>query len=163
MTEQELQAKLDAAEKSPDEITHAAGGQPDSVLRYKPSPDKWCILEIVGHLADVEIVFSHRLRQILADQEATIAPIDQDAWAGKLGYMQEHLGDLLARYQIDRKANVRLLRRIKMGDLERSAYHPELKQPVTLAALVDRIVAHSASHLQQIERLKQQAKAASAG
>jgi hypothetical protein len=50
-----------------------------------------------------------------------------------------------------------LLRRLKPGDLEKTAYHPELKHDVTVADYVERIATHGANHLQQIERLKKQA------
>ena len=88
MTEAELKNHLDAAEKSPKQIAAAVSGLPDKTLRYKPSPDKWCILEILGHLADIEIVYAHRFRQMLADKKPVIAPMDQDAWAQNLGYME---------------------------------------------------------------------------
>jgi len=57
MTDAELNKHLDAAEKSPKEIAAAVSGLAEQILRYKPSPDKWCVLEILGHLADVEIVY----------------------------------------------------------------------------------------------------------
>ncbi|HVO60207.1 MAG TPA: DinB family protein [Terriglobales bacterium] len=80
MTADELKKHLDDAEKGPRKLAAAVSGLPDRVLRYKPSPEKWCILEIVGHLADVELIYSHRLRQMLADKKPVIAPIDQDDW-----------------------------------------------------------------------------------
>ncbi|MGA9680707.1 MAG: hypothetical protein WBQ74_02745 [Candidatus Sulfotelmatobacter sp.] len=52
MTEAELTKHLDTAEKSPKQIAAAVLGLPEKTLRYKPSPDKWCILEILGHLAE---------------------------------------------------------------------------------------------------------------
>src|SRR6266436_4495351 len=80
LTENELKTHLDAAEKSPKQVAAAVSGLPDKVLRYKPAPDKWCILEILGHLADVEIVYAYRLRQMLADKKPVIAPMDQNDW-----------------------------------------------------------------------------------
>ena len=43
MTEAELKKHLDAAEESPKQIAAAVSGLPEKTLRYKPSPDKWCI------------------------------------------------------------------------------------------------------------------------
>jgi hypothetical protein len=86
VTEAELKKHLDAAEDSPKRIAAAVLGLPEKTLRYKPSPDKWCIWEILGHLADMEILYAYRLRQMLADKDPVIAPIDQDAWAKNLGY-----------------------------------------------------------------------------
>jgi hypothetical protein len=50
-----------------------------------------------------------------------------------------------------------LLRRLKLEDLEKSAYHPELKKDVTLEKYVEMRSGHGANHLQQIERLKKKA------
>jgi DinB superfamily len=79
LTEEELKKHLDAVEKSPKEIAAAVSGLPDKVLRYKPSADKWCVLEILGHLADIEIVYGYRVRQMLADTKPVIAPVYVDA------------------------------------------------------------------------------------
>ena len=57
MTEAELKKHLDAAEKSPKGIAAAVSGLSNKALHYKPSPEKWCMLEILGHLADVEIIY----------------------------------------------------------------------------------------------------------
>ena len=154
MTEAELKQHLDAAEKSPKQIAAAVSGLSDKVLRYKPSPEKWCILEILGHLADIEIVYAYRIRQMVADKKPVIAPMDQDDWARHLGYLETPPAELVALYGLNRHHNLRLLRRIKPEDLIKSAYHPELKRDVSLAEMIERIAEHGASHLAQIERLK---------
>lgn len=158
MTDAELKKHLEAAEKSPKQIAAAVSGVPDNVLRFKPSPDKWCILEILGHLADMDILYAYRLRQMLADEKPVIAPIDQNAWAKNLGYMESSPAELVALYGLNRHANLQLLRRMKPGDLEKSAYHPETKRQVTVAEMVARLGAHGANHLEQIERLRKAAK-----
>ena len=80
MNEVELKQHLEAAEKSPKQIAAAVSGLPDKTLRYKPAPDKWCILEVLGHLADIEVVYAYRMRQMLADKKPVIAP-----WTGTTG------------------------------------------------------------------------------
>jgi uncharacterized damage-inducible protein DinB len=158
MTESEFRRHLDAAEKSPKQIAAAVSGLPDKTLRFKPTPEKWCILEIVAHLADMELLYAHRMRQMLADKKPVIAPIDQDDWARNLGYMSESPAELVALYGLNRHHNLQLLRRIKPQDLDKSAFHPELQTNVTLAEYVARMGTHGANHLEQIERLKKQAK-----
>ena len=157
MTESELKKHLDAAEKSPKQVA-AVSGLPEKTLRYKAAPDKWCILEILGHLADVEIVYAYRLRQMLADKEPVIAAMDQDDWARNLGHMETPPAELIALYGLNRHANLRLLQRLKPADLEKSAFHPETKEDFTVAELIERMGTHGASHLAQIERLKKEAK-----
>ena len=84
----------------------------------------------------------------------------ENAWARNLGYVETPAEELVALYELNRRHNLRLLRWMKSGDLEKSAYHPELKHGVTIAEYTERMDTHSANHLQQIERLKKQAAGA---
>jgi len=157
VTEAELKTHLDAAEKSPKEIAAAVLGLPEKTLRYKPSPDRWCIWEILGHLADMEILYAYRIRQMLADKNPVLAPIDQDDWAKNLGYLDSPISESIALYGLNRHANVRLLRRLKAVDLLKSARHPELDHKVTVADYVRMMSKHGPNHLEQIERLEKEA------
>jgi hypothetical protein len=159
MTDIEFKKHIEAAEKSPKQIATAVSGLPDKILRYKPAPNRWCILEILAHLADMELLYAHRIRQMLADKKPVLAPIDQDDWAKNLGYMEESPAELVALYGLNRHHNLQLLRRIKPEDLQKSAYHPELQKDVCVAEYVERMGTHGTNHLEQIERLKQQARA----
>jgi hypothetical protein len=158
MTEAEFKKHLDAAEKSPQEIANAVSGLSEQVLRYKPSADKWCVLEVLGHLADIEIVYGYRLRQMLADEKPVIAPMDQNAWARNLVYTEAAAPELIAFYGLARHHNLGLLRRLKMADLQKSAFHPEMQREMAVADIVERMGGHGAAHLKQIEELKKTAK-----
>lgn len=158
MTIAELKKLLDAAEKSPREIAASVSGLSEKVLCYKPAPDKWSILEILAHLADMEILYAYRMRQMMADDKPVIAPINQDQWAARLGYLHESVPELLALYGLNRHHNLNLLRRLKPEDLGKSAFHPELQRTVSLAEYVQMMGKHGPNHLAQIESLKKQAK-----
>ena len=157
MTADDLKHIIESAEKDPKKIAAAVSGLPDGILRYKPSPEKWSILEMLAHLADMEILYAYRMRQILADKNPTIAPINQDDWAKNLGYMEEKAPELVAAFGLMRHHNLNLLRRVKVEDLDKSAFHPELNRKVTLAEMVGMLARHGPNHLEQIERIKQQA------
>ena len=158
MTVAELKKHLDAAEKSPREIAASVSGLSEKVLRYKSAPDKWSILEILGHLADMEILYAYRMRQMVADEKPVIAPINQDDWANRLGYMQESAPELVALYGLNRTHNLNLLRRLKPDELNKAAFHPELQRNVSLAEYIQMMGGHGSNHLAQIESLKKQAK-----
>jgi len=157
MTEEQFHSYLHAAERSPKDIAAAVSGLSDKVLCYKPSPDRWCILEILGHLADIEIVYGYRLRQMLADKKPIVAPLDQNAWACNLNYLDSPPKELVAFYSLARHHNLRLLRTLRVSDLSKSAFHPEIQGNVTVADLVERMGRHGAAHLQQIKQLKAEA------
>jgi hypothetical protein len=95
---------------------------------------------------------------MLADEKPVIAPIDQEAWARNLNYMDSPPTELVAFYGLARHHNLRLLRSLKLADLSKSAFHPEMQGPMTVADLVERIAGHGAGHLRQIERLKASAR-----
>jgi DinB superfamily len=157
MTADELKRIIDSAEKDPKKIAAAVSGLPDTTLRFKPAPDKWSILEMLAHLADMEILYAYRMRQIVADKNPTIAPIDQDAWAKNLGYMEEKAPELVAQFGLLRHHNLNLLRRIDPADLDKGAFHPELNRKITLGEMVGMLARHGPNHLEQIERIKKQA------
>jgi hypothetical protein len=131
---------------------------PMPVLRYKPSANKWCILEILGHLADIEVVYAYRMRQMLADEKPVIAPMDQNAWARNLDYLRTPAPELVAAYGLNRHRTVQRLPKLKAVDLQKSAHHPELNRQVTVAEVLEMMSGHGANHLQQIESLKNAVK-----
>jgi hypothetical protein len=157
VTEAEIKYHLDEAEKGPKKLAAAVSGLSDKVLRYRAAPDKWCILEMIGHLADIEIVYGYRMRQMIADEKPVIAPIDQDQWAKNLGYLEASPAELLAQFGVNRHHNLRLLRRLKPDDLNKSAWHPERNTNVDLADMVQILATHDANHIEQIEQLKKAA------
>jgi len=158
MTLAETKQQIEQIARGPESISAAVKGLDAKTLRYKPAPNKWCILEILAHLADAEVVFGHRIRQCLAEADSTICPMDQDAWANNLGYMEASAEESLAAFRAARAANVRLMRRLKEADLGKGAYHPEKKRKVTVGEIVGYMQAHDPNHLGQIERLKSSAK-----
>jgi uncharacterized damage-inducible protein DinB len=158
MTADELKKLIAEAEQDPKRFATAVSGLSETVLRYKPSPGKWCIQEIVGHLADAEILFGYRIRQVLADKDPTFSPMDQDAWAQHLGYMEAAIPELIAQFGVNRYHTLRLLRRIPLADLGKSGFHPERNRQVTLEEIIQYWVGHGPNHFAQIERLKKEAK-----
>lgn len=153
----ELKLAVDEIERGADAVTAAVKALSESQLRFKLNPKRWSALEIMAHLADIELVYGFRMRQIIAQPGSTLAPIDQDAWANTLDYQAAQLPDLIERYRCVRRANIALLRRLTIADLQKAAFHPEYEGDFTLADLITFMRQHDPNHLRQIERLKQQA------
>src|SRR5216117_1682958 len=107
MTDAELKDKIAGIEQGPVLVAASVAGLDDATLDYKPNPQKWSIREIVAHLADVEVLYAYRFRQMLADREPVLAPIDQDDWARNLGYRHWRVEDTLDQFNAMRRSNVR--------------------------------------------------------
>jgi uncharacterized damage-inducible protein DinB len=157
MTADEIKKLIIEAEQDPKRLAAAVSGVSETVLQRRPAPGKWSIHEIVGHLADAEVIFAYRFRQVLADKDPRFAPIDQDAWTEHLGYTEAAIPELIAQFGVNRFHNLRLLRRAGPEAFSKSGFHPERNRQVTLEDMLEYWVAHGTNHLAQIERLKKAA------
>lgn len=119
-------------------------------LNQPPAPGKWCIREILAHLADCELVFSFRLRQALAEDHPVIQPFDQDRWAQR--YAACDATSALALFEAARNWNLRLLTTVTEADRHRPTTHPE-RGTMTFWTIVETMAGHDINHLQQVERL----------
>src|SRR5258705_3722948 len=99
MTADEIKKLITEAEQDPKRLAAAVSGVSETVLQRRPAPGKWSIHEIVGHLADAEVIFAYRFRQVLADKDRKFAPIDQDAWTQHLGYTEAAIPELIAQFR----------------------------------------------------------------
>jgi len=67
-------------------LREAVEGLSEEELRFQPAPGKWSIHQIVIHVTDDEILSTHRLRKVLAEEEPLLLSFDQEAWTDNLGY-----------------------------------------------------------------------------
>lgn len=123
---------------------------PREALRRRPAPDKWSPVEIIAHLADVEIVASWRMRSILAHDGVPIQAFDQDEWVTNLRYAATDPTESVDLFEAARTANLRLLRRVDPKRLENHGMHPERGRE-TVAHLIRLFAGHDLNHLGQME------------
>src|SRR3989442_11184854 len=86
-----------------------ATAAPDT--RRRPAGGEWSVLELVGPLADAELIMAARYRWVLAHEAPPIAAYDQDRWVDRLRHNEDDPRDLLALFEPLRRANLALLRR----------------------------------------------------
>ena len=125
---------------------------PIDVLRRRPAPDKWSGVEIIAHLADVEIVMGWRFRLILAHDGVAVQAFDQDEWVSNLRYQDTDPAESVDQFEPARNANVQLLRRVDPSRLENYGVHPERGRE-TVAHLIRLVAGHDLNHLAQLESL----------
>ena len=112
------------------------------------APGKWSPRQILAHLADCELVYSFRLRQILAEENPTLQPFDQAAWANR--YAAYEVPAAIALFQGNREWNLALLSTVTPADFARPGLHPE-RGPVTFQTIVETMAGHDLNHLQQLQ------------
>jgi tRNA-binding protein len=127
-------------------------GRPRTQLEFKPSPDRWSVIEILAHLADTEIVLAWRIRSVLASNGAALQPYDQDRWAATFRYASSDPFESLDLFRATRSSTLSLLRRVDPSLHNNHGVHGE-RGNETVAHIVRLYAGHDRNHLGQIERL----------
>ena len=68
-------------QETPAKLAELLQSPPADVLKQRPAPGKWSVVEILAHLADAEMVLGFRVRLIVGQPGVPIQAFDQDVWA----------------------------------------------------------------------------------
>jgi len=88
-----------------DEIQAALGPLSDTQARFRPAPQEWSIKEVMGHLNDVERVFSYRLLRISRNDATPLPGFEQEDYVRAAGFDDYSVGDLVSEFEFLRRAN----------------------------------------------------------
>ena len=119
-------------------------------ITVAPAPGKWSARDILCHLADCEIVFAFRLRQVLAEDHHVIQPFDQEKWAAR--YAGIDANEALATFSLLRRWNLLLIEAALPQHAAKPLTHPE-RGNMTFLTIVETMGGHDLNHLGQLERM----------
>lgn len=129
------------------------GAGPESI-RWRPSPDKWCMLEVLCHLYDEEREdFRARLQSVLETPDRPWPKIDPPAWVIERKYMEQDLEVVLRKFLQERERSVNWLRGLKNPPWSNAYMHPTVG-PVGCDLLLTNWVAHDLHHIRQLNNLR---------
>lgn len=77
---------------------------------HRYAEGKWTVREIIGHLSDVERVFTYRLLSIARGESGVLPGFDQDAYAARSNADARPLNDLVDELAAVRTATLALVR-----------------------------------------------------
>jgi hypothetical protein len=123
-------------------------------VRWKPAPDKWCLLEVVCHLYDEEREdFRNRTRHVLETPLAAMAPINPAKWVADSNYMDQDFDGMCSRFLEERKTSVSWLQSLKSPNWDNAYVHPKFGS-LSARMFLSNWLAHDYFHFRQITRLK---------
>ncbi|WP_299214299.1 DinB family protein [uncultured Aquimarina sp.] len=129
-------------------------GVPKEEYLWKDKPNRWCLLEIVGHLYDEEREdFRKRTKHILDTPDQPFTPIDPEGWVEERRYAKQEYEVVLHRFLEERKASVIWLNSLANPKWENITRHSDLG-PMTASQFLANWLAHDYLHFNQITRLK---------
>ncbi len=106
---QRAQAKGDvfaALANQVDEIQTALGTLTDAQALFRDAPQEWSIKEVLGHLNDVERVFSYRLLRVSRNDATPLPGFEQEDYVRAAGFDAHPIKDLLLEFEYLRRANI---------------------------------------------------------
>ena len=112
---------------------------------FKPGPEEWSIKEVIGHLNDVERVFSYRLLRISRNDSTPLPGFEQEDFVRAAGFDRYSLADLVREFDFLRQANL-----IAIGHMSAEAIDcrgTASGYNVSARALVYMIVGHVDHHM----------------
>ena len=139
---------------TPSALRRVVTGAAHRRLSARPEPEKWSAVEILAHLADVEIVWSYRIRKILEEPGGPIAPMEQDRWVARCRYAQARPAEALEAFTALRRWNLALFSRIGPGDLRRAGVHGSFGR-LTIGKIARMLAGHDRNHLRRLREILQ--------
>lgn len=121
---------------------------------WRPSPDKWNLLEIICHLYDEERDdFRFRVQWVLNTPYEIPPPIDPHGWVKKHNYIEQDYKTMLDKFIIERAQSIIWLTSLEHANWNNSFEHSKLGILTAKHFLVNWL-AHDYLHIKQILKLK---------
>ncbi|MBI5295656.1 MAG: DinB family protein [Chloroflexi bacterium] len=128
-----------------DEICAALGSLTDTQTLYKFGSAEWSIKEVLGHLNDVERVFSYRLLRIARADPTPLPGFEQEDYIRAAGYDNVPLAELLNEFELLRRANILMVSHLDDEALSRLG--TASGATVSARALIYMLVGHVEHHM----------------
>ena len=122
-------------------------------LIRRPSPTKWSVAEIVGHMADAELAMGFRLRGMLATPGVALSWWDQDKWANRLRYTARSTRESIALFRALRMSNLQLIAAVPRSWWDKCYGVHKLRGRQTVRQFIAMEAGHDLNHMLQIDRI----------
>ena len=122
----------------------------DEQAHWKPSLEKWSLLEIVNHLYDEEREdFRQRIMNVFEDPKKEWAPIAPADWVSEKEYAKRDFKTSLNNFLEERKKSIEWLKSLNSPSWKAVHIHPKLGE-ISAEKLLANWLAHDYLHIRQI-------------
>lgn len=137
---------LERYTQDPDKVRQAIQGLTPAQLQAFPVPGTWSIQQIVVHLLESDLIASHRMKRIIAEDNPALQAYDETRFAQSLFYEHEPLDEVLTMFALNRAQTARILRRLPDEAFARRGTHNQ-RGELRLDQMVQDYVEHVDHHL----------------
>ncbi len=134
-----------------EEVPRLLAGASNDALSRPSAPGEWSPRDVLNHLADSDLVVSTRVRMIVTQDRPAIVGYDQEAWTRRFGGLDPDPHDTVDRWQVMRRANLRMYESLSPDEWQRVGVHSERGEE-SARLNVELQAGHDRMHLDQIRR-----------
>ena len=128
-----------------DEVKSTLGVLSDGQALFRDAPNEWTIKEVMGHLNDVERVFSYRLLRVSRNDPTPLPGFEQDDYVRESGFNNHPMKDLIEEFEYLRRANILTIHHMTNEQILRIGTASGF--PVSGRALIYMLVGHVDHHM----------------
>jgi hypothetical protein len=111
-TENRLLALL---ESQAEPLDRWARARTETQAMHRYAQGKWCVKQVVGHMADVERVMAYRLLRIARGDSTPMPGFDEDAWVTNAAFEYLPLTDVTRAFMASRASTLAMIRNFDEG------------------------------------------------
>lgn len=128
-----------------EELNSALGSLTDTQALFRDAPKEWTIKEVVGHMNDVERVFSYRLLRISRNDQTPLPGFEQEDFVKESTFNLYPIQDLVQEFGSLRLANILAIRNLSEEAIRRCGTASGMA--VSARALIHMLVGHVDHHM----------------
>ena len=122
----------------------------EAQARFRFGPQEWSIKEMIGHVGDVERVFSYRLLRISRKDATPLPGFEQNDYVRESNFDERNMQDLVAEFEFLRRANLIAISSLTDEMLDRRGTASGF--PVSVRGLIYMIVGHVEHHIASLHQ-----------
>lgn len=116
----------------------------DDLLAF-PVPGTWSIQQLVHHVLDSDLIASHRMKRILAEDTPLLISYDETAFVKMLNYERLDVALACDLFRLNRDLTAQILRAQPESAFQRCGVHNQ-NGKVTVAQMLDTYIHHLDHH-----------------
>ncbi len=137
---------LDAYLAGISDVRSMVRGLSDEQLNTKLAPGTWSILEVVVHLLDSDLIATHRMRRMVAEELPLLVSYDENLFIARLPAELCDAAEVLNLFEANRRFTARWLRSLSAEAFAREGIHTQ-RGKVTVQFLLETYTKHVTHHM----------------